>query len=807
MTRRFLVLLALAGFAFASSPARAAIATSEDFQRVCSEFYSLDLDPARVHDVTNATLTRDIGTIRMTKGVLIFSKAIEGVTPIAVYIGEGSFTVTPVRKMDREMLAIAAKDHLNKDMGGSVNTKITEAFFVAFDNAWTELAPSLSAPRAATGDELERAKKILKDRLQILDTLESDPEADLISTALKQPAQGTAFRAHVNTTDYGWLVFGWAPSRTYEVSLATLEPIGAFLRVIPLIVGHRKGDLDQAGRYAADPNADLHELLKVKRYRMNLEIPDLQMINIDVDVTFAPKVDGLQLVPFSLVNDVRGPRWDSRAKWIDVKSVKDAAGNDLPVIHRKNLALVLLKEKAEKDKDVTLSFKLAENTIQQLSNVSYSLLNTFAWFPQYGYLGGEYEIDWTIKTIKPLSATGSGKTVKTWEEDKYNAVQMIFDRPVQFPSIIFGRFQAENGEFDSALNGAKVPLMVHFWPNTIFTILTEQGSFDFEVNVPATKPKDVVNEGKEIIKFMEGLYGPFPYEKLDVAMMSPGLGFGQAPPAFVQLTGEAFMSSAQIASAPGGRGRADFFHGFFSHEISHQWWGHKVGWIADEDQWLSESYAEYSAGLFVLSYQGKAAFDQKMKIWKDDARIGDPHASIAWCDNVAGPQAGLWRRYLIYDKGPYVVHMLRMQMGLENYKKAMQSLFAKYPYQRITTDQLQKECEAVTGYKLDYFFDQWFRGTGIPTFDYSWTDEPTPDGKHLVSVKMSQRDKANFKQVLMPVYIYFKGQKEPLIKARPVVKADDVYQLKLPEKPVKITLDEDHDLLADMIPTGDGAGQ
>ncbi|MBI3450902.1 MAG: hypothetical protein HY049_18555, partial [Acidobacteria bacterium] len=152
-------------------------------------------------------------------------------------------------------------------------------------------------------------------------------------------------------------------------------------------------------------------------------------------------------------------------------------------------------------------------------------------------------------------------------------------------------------------------------------------------------------------------------------------------------------------------------------------------------------------------------------------------------------------------------HMLRMQMGLENYKKAMQALFAKYPYQRITTDQLQRECELVVGYKLDYFFDQWFRGTGIPVFDYSWTDEPTPDGKHLVSIKISQRDKTNFKQVLMPVYIYFKGQKEPLIKARPVVKADDVYQLKLPEKPVKITLDEDHDILADMVAAGSAAGQ
>jgi hypothetical protein len=806
MNRRTLAALSLTiVLASAAVPARAALATSQDFQRVCDEFYSLDLDPARVHDVTNATITRDIGTIRMTKGVLIFSKAIEGVTPIAVFIGDGSFTVTPVRKMDRDMLTIAVRDHLNnKDVGGMINSKITEAVFIAYDSAWSDIKPSLSAPRSATADEMEHARKILKERLQVADTVEATPEMDLIGTALKQPWQGTAFGTSVNTAEFGWLVYGWRPAQTYEVALAYLQPLGAFFETDPLIVTHKKADLDAGGRYIADPNADLHELLDVKRYRMDLEVPDLQQIDIDVDVTFAPKVDGLQLVPFELVNDIKGPHWNSRAKWVDVTSARDAAGNELPVLHRKDRLLVLLKDKAEKGKDVTLTFKLKENTVQQLSNVSYSLLNTYPWFPQYGYLGGHYEIDWTIKTVKPLTATGSGKTVKAWEEEKMNAVQMIFDRPVQFPSIIFGRFEQESGEYDSPTTAAKIPIAAHSWPDSIFNILTDRGAIQLELTVPPTKPKDVVDEGKGIIKFMEGLYGPYPYEKLDVAMMSPGLGFGQSPPAFVQLTGEAFISSSQIANIPGIS--ADFFHEFFSHEIAHQWWGHKIGWIASEDTWLSESFAEYSAGLYTMSYLGKDRYEAKMLKWKQNAQIGDPHGSIAWCNNVSGPQAGLWRRGLIYNKGPYVVHMLRMQMGLENYKKAMQSVFTKYGYTNITTDQLQRECELVVGYKLDFFFDQWFRGTGIPVFDYSWTDEPQPDGKHLVTIKISQRDKANFKQVLMPVYIYFKGQKDPLVKPRAITTADHVYKLSLPDKPAKITLDEDHDILGDMIASGAGAG-
>jgi hypothetical protein len=799
MRRTLATLSVLYALSAGAAAPEAALATREDLQRVCEEFYEIDLDAARVHDVTGAVLVRDIGTLRLNKGVLIFSQAIEGVTPIAVFRGEGTFTVSPVRRMDRRMLDIAAKEHLNKELGGMINTGLTEAVFVSYEKTWDELKSSLSAPRTAAPQELERARAILKDRLEVLDTVAETPELGLIIKAIAEPSEEVALRTEIKTTDLGWIFFNWRPARTYEVEVGTREPVGAYYMIHPLVTTHRKRDHDPNGRYVADPVADLHELIRVKRYRMDVEIPDLQQINVDVDVTFAPQTDGMRLVTFNLINDLIGPRWDSRAKWVDVKSITDEAGNELPFVHRKQSVSVLLREKVPKGKDVKLNFKLNENTVIQFSNVHWLMLNTYPWFPQYGYLGGQYEIDWTIKTVKPLTSTGSGKTVKSWEEGKFNAVQMIFERPVQFPSIIFGRYQAERGDYDSLASGQKIPLAAHYWPLTIFKLtdpticrlLNLNCPVDREVQVPANKPPDVISEGKEIIKFMESLYGPFPYEKLDVAMMAPGLGFGQAPPSFVQLTGEAFMSSAVVTS--------DFFHGFYSHEIAHQWWGHKVGWLSDEDQWLSEAFAEYSSGLYVMNLMEKKRFKQMLREWRKGAKFADDHGSIAWANNISGPLGGAYRYNLIYNKGAHVVHMLRMQMGIDNFKKAMQNVFTKYGYTNITTDMLKRECELVVGYNLDFFFDQWFRDNGIPVFDYSWKAEAQPDGKYLVTVKISQRDKENFKQVLMPVYFYFQGQKEPLIKPRPVLKAEDVYQVKLPQKPSQVVLDEDQDLLADII--------
>lgn len=807
--RSFVLVSVLGAALLAASPAPAAITTAADLQRICDEVRILELDPARAHDVQGAALVRDIGTLRLDKGVLVFAKEIEGVTPAAVFLGNGSFSVTPVREIDREMMAITMKDHLGKETGGMITTALREAFLFGFDGTWKDLRGALSEARAATDEEMDRARRIVKEKMKIGDDFApfdqtqdpgSSPEFWVMGAALADPAMPPdALWTEVHTEDYGWLAFAWMPSSTYEVRLGTREAVGAFLDYHPFVKTHRKEDLSPEGKVIVDPRADLHEVMSVKRYRMDLEIPNLNEINIDVDVTFVPDVDGMKLVGFALVNDTQGPRWDSRAKYVDALSVTNEKGIDLPFLHRKNGIIIIPDSPPQKGKELTWNFKLHERTIVQFSDNHFSLLNTYPWYPQYGYLGGQFEYDWTIKTVKPYSATGSGTPIKTWEEGKLNAIQMVSERPVLVPSIIFGRYKAEEDEYRS-IDGGTIKLAVHSWPQTRFP--TQDGQF-VDISVPRGKPKSVLEDSQKILKFMEDLFGPFPYDRLDVAMMSPNLNFGQAPPGFVQLTGEAFMSSSLIASFT--MGNADFVHGFFSHEVAHQWWGHELAWIADEDQWLSESFAEYASGLYVLALLGERRFREKMREWKEQAEIADPHGSIAWCNNLSGTNGFQWRTQLIYNKGPYVVHMLRMMLGMDKFTEALKEVLSQNKFQLVTTAAVQAAAERAAGYKLDFFFDQWFRSSGIPVFDYSWETEQAEDGTHLLTITTSQRDKANYKQVLMPVYIYLAGQDDPLIRTRIMTQPEDVYRLKIPKKPVRVVLDENHDILGDMIPAA-GSG-
>jgi len=802
MPRRKLPGLALALCFVNLATAATSMQSQEDLNKTADSFYAgLAIDETNIYEVKDATLSKDIGSFKLASGTLYLAKPINGLITGAVFIGEGSVLIKPTRPMDRKCLELSSQEHLKKKLDGQLSTTFKELVILSLDDSLADFVKTLKIGGLATGTA--RASEILKDRQNVWKSQETT--FDLTFTEKMAGLHEGPLVLEFNSTDLGWLAFTFSPRQTYEVVLLSRERVGMFYLDHRLINTHKLAEFDAAGVYIGDALKDQKDLIDVKRYKMEITIPDTNHFLVEADVTFSPLVDNLEIVDFDLVNNIAGSRSTEKAKPIYLNQVTDSAGNKLPFVHRKNTILVVPSEPLKRGTDYTFHFSLDEQTIIQLSSVHYFVLNTYPWFPQHGYLGGKYGMEWTIKAKKPLVATGSGRIVREESDRTFNITQLVFEKDVQFPSLIFGQYQKVLDSYKTTQSGTNVDLAVYSWPSATFFIPSDDGPpVSVNVTVPGSKPKSILEEAKEIIKFCENLYGPFPYETLQVAQMSPGLGFGQAPPGFVQLTGEAFMSSADIANFS--RGNADFFHEFFSHEIAHQWWGHTIAWASDEDVWLSESYAEYTAGLYVMQLLGQVRFQGKLKEWKDLAKIADPHAPIAWANSVSGTNAGLWRTGLIYNKGPYVVHMLRMQVGHENFVKAMKNLTAKYRYQQITTDQLKQEFEAVVGYKLDYFFDQWYRGTGIPVFDYSTSVQPTPDGKWLATVKISQRDKENFKVVSMPVFFHF-GKDKVLAKDRPVLKADDVYQVKLAEKPENITLDDYHTLLADYVKQTSGAGQ
>jgi hypothetical protein len=314
-------------------------------------------------------------------------------------------------------------------------------------------------------------------------------------------------------------------------------------------------------------------------------------------------------------------------------------------------------------------------------------------------------------------------------------------------------------------------------------------STTWTLHAPVRKIEQFFAESKEIIKLYERLYGPFPYDELHIAQMAPQLGFGQAPPGFVQLTGAAFLSQAVLES--------DFLHGFLAHEIAHQWWGNQIGWASGDDSWLSEAFAEYASGIFVDEFQGRKRFARTLEWWRRYALRGDGQAPISAADTLRGPNARRDRTDLLYNKGPYILHMLRIQLGDERYMAVMRALQDRFRHHSISTEQLLVEVSRAAGENYTYFFDQWIWDVGIPRFSYSWSADDRPAGNSLITLHVSQKDKERVKRVLLPIHIHLKGK--TVTEYRPVVEAEQVIRILSPMRPKDVTLDDDRTLLAEFL--------
>jgi len=237
-------------------------------------------------------------------------------------------------------------------------------------------------------------------------------------------------------------------------------------------------------------------------------------------------------------------------------------------------------------------------------------------------------------------------------------------------------------------------------------------------------------------------------------------------------------------------------HDFLSHEIAHQWWGNQVGWASADDDWLSEGFASYAAGIFIHALQKNEGLHRMLDEWRMAAKPGDKEAPIAAASMLEGPNAGEYRQDLLYNKAPYVLHMLRVQLDDEKYREVMRSIQELYKSVDISTEMLLSAVNKATGADYGYFFDQWIWDVGIPSFRYSWRSERQADGKYLITVHIAQADKNHVKRVLMPVHIHFKDKTIPQYK--PVVQQEQDIKILSPTEPKDVTLDDDHTLLADI---------
>src|SRR5256712_6014007 len=74
-----------------------------------------------------------------------------------------------------------------------------------------------------------------------------------------------------------------------------------------------------------------------------------------------------------------------------------------------------------------------------------------------------------------------------------------------------------------------------------------------------------------------------------------------------------------------------------------------------------------------------------------------------------------------YQKGGFVLHMLRTTLGDSAFFRGLHRYYDRYRNGNALSDDLRRELEAASGRPLGWFFDQWLRRPGFPELTTSWT--------------------------------------------------------------------------------------
>jgi hypothetical protein len=296
-------------------------------------------------------------------------------------------------------------------------------------------------------------------------------------------------------------------------------------------------------------------------------------------------------------------------------------------------------------------------------------------------------------------------------------------------------------------------------------------------NIPPPDPlarlNTVAADVSACFQYFTGLFGPPPLKTLTVSPI-PGT-FGQGFPGLVYLSTLSYLDPQERPAEARNAASQTFFSDLMvAHEVAHQWWGNVVTPKSYQDEWLLEALAHYSALLWLEKKKGSKALEDVMADFQADLlKTGQESQTV----ESAGPLTWGYRldasgtseayRVITYEKGAWVLHMLRKRLGNERFLKVLAELRKQYQFRGVGTADLLNVAKkalppGVTAESMDAFFDNWVYSTGIPTLRVKYSVKgKAPTWKVSGTVEQSSVDD-NF-SVDVPVQVQFaKGAPQTL---------------------------------------------
>jgi aminopeptidase N len=282
-----------------------------------------------------------------------------------------------------------------------------------------------------------------------------------------------------------------------------------------------------------------------------------------------------------------------------------------------------------------------------------------------------------------------------------------------------------------------------------------------------------------IVEWLSRTVGPFPYEKLSHVQSSTQFGGMENASAI-------FYSDAAFRNMTLGEG-------LVAHETAHQWFGNAVTAARWADLWLSEGFATYFAALWEREARGDSAFRAamagiKQRIVNAPVVRDRPVVDSMQTDLMALLNANS------YQKGGFVLHMLRRQIGDSAFARGIRAYYAAHKHGNATSADLQRAMERFATGSLGWFFQQWLTRPGFAELSVAW--DHAADGS--VTVRIVQSSRFGAYRLSLPVVVERADGSvgRHVLDVPANAQASVVLPVRYSVKPRALRFDPDGDLLA-----------
>jgi hypothetical protein len=705
--------------------------------------------------VNNLELKRDAGTFHLHSGTICFVAPVAGRVTGAVFVGEGNFILDPPAS-EQAMLRLLTKENEFSESFSQMALRFTDSTYDEIKKAGKTAAFGCAAGPLKDSQHTTRHKLKMNLESRILeDLLSSEP--------------GGLFVAFIHGKHYN------------SQELFTIDPHEGHDQVDFMTYDENKfGDWASFPMQGEPKPGTIGHPIRIEHQQLDTTLEKNAELIGKARTTFAVELNGLRVVPLNLFRTLR------------VRSATTADGQPLSFIQEDKdddaQFAVILPKALEAGEQVTLATEyVGKEAVTNEGGGNYFPVARENWYPNNpGNRFGEYATyDMTFRIPKGMQIAATGARVSDRTEGSENVTVWKTEAPQTVAGFSFGRFKVEEGKLDKpeyelqSFANQEPPSWVESLKraaegNDLPSMGSHSSGMALGTMSTTGLGQKALAEGELAVQLYSEYFGPSSFKHLQLTQQT-ACNFGQSWPELVWIPLCYYFDTTvrhELGMDWGDRG---YWKVVTPHEVAHQWWGHTVGFNSYRDQWMSEGFADMSASLYLTLIEKNPK--KFIAFWNDERELLLERNAQGFRAIDAGPLTMGYRtsnsrtgfdttRRLIYPKGAYVLHMIRMMMhdnrsGDQRFKEMMQDFVSTYRGKAATTEDFKamvekhmtQEMDLDGNHRMEWFFNEYVYGTQLPSYQMNATFATGSDGNVVMAVKMTQSNVNDSFRMLVPIYV------------------------------------------------------